>query len=107
MSGAERLVYEVAVTLAPGTNEDEYGDWMRDHHIPALLATRCFSAAEVSREDGAAPRYRTRYFAVDRAALQRYLSEHAPSLREDFQRRFGAGAEVRRETWEILDVWER
>jgi hypothetical protein len=105
MSRAERLVYEVAVTLAPGTNEDEYGDWMRDHHIPALLATRCFNAAEVAREDGVTGRYRTRYFAVYRAGLERYLREHAPKLRDDFQRRFGSGAEVRRETWELLDTW--
>jgi hypothetical protein len=52
-------------------------------------------------------RFRTRYFALDRAALERYLAEHASRLRNDFQRHFGEGSTVRREVWEVLEVWER
>ncbi|MGQ0641396.1 MAG: DUF4286 family protein [Gemmatimonadaceae bacterium] len=103
----DKLVYEVAVTLAPGTDADVFADWMRDHHIPALLATRCFSAAEFTRDDASHVRYRTRYFATDRAALERYLAGHATRLRADFQRHFGEGATVRREIWEVLEMWER
>lgn len=103
----EKLVYEVAVTLASGTDPDVFADWMRDHHIPAILATGCFSAAEFTRDDGAHLRYRTRYFATDRASLDRYQAEHAPRLRADFQRHFGEGATVRREVWELLELWER
>jgi hypothetical protein len=100
-------VYEVAVTLAPGTDADVFADWMRDHHIPALLATGCFSAAEFTRDVASHVRFRTRYFPTDRAALERYNTEHAARLRADFQRHFGEGATVRRETWEVLEVWER
>jgi hypothetical protein len=103
----EKLVYEVSVTLAAGTDPDVFADWMRDHHIPALLATRCFSAAEFTRDDASHVRYRTRYFAMDRASLERYQAEHATRLRADFQRHFGEGATVRREVWEVLETWER
>ncbi len=103
----EALVYEVAVTLAAGADVEVFVDWMRDHHIPGLLATRCFTAAEFTRDDASHVRFRTRYFATDRAALERYLAQHAPRLRDDFQRHFGEGATVRREIWEVLEVWER
>ena len=103
----ETVVYEVMVTLAAGTDVEVFADWMRDHHIPALLATRCFNAAEFERDTTVHLRFRTRYFATDRAALDRYLNEHAPRLRADLQRHFGEGATVRRETWEVLEVWER
>jgi hypothetical protein len=106
-SPADKLVYEVAVTLAPGADADVFADWMRDHHIPALLATRCFSAAEFTRDDSSHTRFRTRYFAIDRTALDRYLAEHTTRLRADFQRHFGEGATVRREIWEVLEIWER
>jgi hypothetical protein len=103
----EKLVYEVAVTLAPGADADVFADWMRDHHIPALLATGCFSAAEFTRDHASHIRYRTRYFAIDRDTLDRYQHEHAARLRADFQRHFGEGATVRREVWEVLERWER
>ena len=103
----ETLVYEVMVTLADGTDVEVFADWMRDTHIPALLATRCFSAAEFERDAAVHLRFRTRFFAIDRAAYDRYLSEHAPKIRADFQRHFGEGSTVRRETWEVIEIWER
>ncbi len=103
----DKLVYEVAVTLGPGVDAGVFADWMRDHHIPGLLATRCFNAAEFTRDDASHTRFRTRYFAIDRPALERYLAEHAPRLRADFQRHFGEGSTVRREIWEVLEMWER
>ena len=99
-------IYEVVVTLAPGTDSEVFTDWMRDHHIPALLATRCFTAASFEREQSLHPRFRVRYFAIDRGSLDTYLAEHASRIRADFQRHFGEGATVRRETWEVLEVWE-
>lgn len=103
----EQLVYDVAVTLAPGADVEVFADWMQEHHIPAMLATRCFSAAEFTRDDAAHMRFRLRCFVTERAALERYLSEHAPRLRDDFQRHFGEGATLRREVWQVLEVWER
>ncbi|MGH7710694.1 MAG: DUF4286 family protein [Gemmatimonadaceae bacterium] len=103
----EMLVYEVAVTLEQGADADVFVDWMHDYHIPGLLATRCFNAAEFTRDDTSHLRFRTRYFAIDREALDRYLAEHAPRLRAEFDRRFGQGTSVRREIWEVLEMWER
>ena len=50
-------------------------------------------------------RYRIRYEAPDRAALERYLAEHAARLRGDFAAHFPAGVELSREVWDALQLW--
>ena len=96
------VTYEVTAVVRPQLAGD-YERYMREQHIPDLLATGAFVAASFSQ---AGPgRYRIRYEAADRAALERYLAEHAPRLREDFLRHFPEGVELSREVWETLAAW--
>ncbi|MBA3345456.1 MAG: DUF4286 family protein [Gemmatimonadales bacterium] len=96
------LTYEITATLAPEL-VSRYEDYMRRHHIPALLATGCFKAARFSR---AAPgEYRMRYEAPDRATLERYLAEHAPGLRAEFDAEFPSGVALTRTIWETIQEW--
>jgi hypothetical protein len=94
--------YEVTATVAPELVE-RYETYMREEHIPALLATGYFATARLSR--GGPGRYRVRYDAPDRATLDRYLDQSAPGLRAEFAARFPSGVTVGREVWEVVQDW--
>ncbi|MBX6330668.1 MAG: DUF4286 family protein [Gemmatimonadaceae bacterium] len=96
------VTYEITATVRADL-ADGYERFMREHHIPHLLATGAFAAATLSRS--APGRYRVRYEAHSRAALDRYLAEHAPRLRQEFTAAFPAGIELSREEWTVLAQW--
>ena len=80
-----------------------YERYMTDRHISDLIDTGCFVEASFSRTEGR--RYRIRYEAPDRAALERYFSDHAERLRGDFHDHFPTGVAVTREEWTVLKHW--
>lgn len=90
------VTYEITADVDPALAAD-YESWMRAH-IADVLATGCFTGATFERSGTG--QYRIRYRAKDRATLDRYLSEHAPALREDFARHFPTGVTNAREVWE-------
>lgn len=88
--------YEVRVLvradLAPA-----FEAYMRETHLPEILATGCFATIRFERaEDGA---FRSCYEARNQADLNRYLAEHTAHFRADFMTHFPDGCEVRREIW--------
>ena len=96
------VTYEITARVAPHLVE-AYERYLRERHIPDLLATKYFVAAALTC---AAPgRYRIRYEAPDQAALDRYLAEHAPRLRAHFDEHFPQGVELSREVWTALALW--
>jgi hypothetical protein len=97
------VIYEVTALVAPDLVQD-YEHYMREDHIPAVLATGCFQRAAFARADS--HRYRMRYEALSSQDLERYLAGHAPALREDFAARFPEGVTVSREVWVVLRSWE-
>lgn len=98
------VIYEITVT-ARAELVREYEKYMRERHIPDLLATGYFRGAYFTR----APenRYRIRYEAFDQAALDEYLKTDAPRLRDDFLAHFPEGVELSREVWEVLQIWTK
>ncbi|MGH7586831.1 MAG: DUF4286 family protein [Gemmatimonadales bacterium] len=95
------MAYEVRVSLDPSRG-DAFEEWMRGHHVPAVLGSGCFTGAHFERLS--AGEYRTRYASATAGDLERYLADHAPGLRADFAARFG-GAQVAREVWETREAW--
>jgi hypothetical protein len=96
------LSYEVTLQVEPQL-ASEVERHMRQEHIPAIFATRCFRLIRFSR--AAAARFRTSYEATSREDLDRYLQDHAPAFRLDFQQRFPRGVIVTRETWVEQERW--
>ncbi|MER3444465.1 MAG: hypothetical protein C4333_10245 [Meiothermus sp.] len=96
------ITYEVTATVRPDLCE-AYERYMRERHIPDLLQTSAFAGASFSRS--APGRYRVRYEAHDRAALDCYLAHHAPRLRQHLLEQFPEGVELSREEWEVLEAW--
>lgn len=96
------IAYEVTVDVDEAVAE-RYIAYMKQRHIPQILATGCFAHAELDR--ATATRFRQRYLAAGLADLERYLEDHAPALRADFAREFPAGVTLSREIWEEYARW--
>jgi catechol 2,3-dioxygenase-like lactoylglutathione lyase family enzyme len=94
------VTYEITASVRVDVI-DSYERYMRDVHIPDLLATGCFASASLSRSEPG--RYRIRYEAPDQAALDRYLATHASELRARVDREFGSAVSLAREVWVVLD----
>jgi hypothetical protein len=93
------IIYEITALVDAG-QVGAYERFMREHHIPDLLATGCFSRATLARSSPG--RYRAGFEARDEADLERYLVDHAPRLRQDFASRFSAGVTLSREVWTVV-----
>lgn len=96
------ISYEVSVEVEESLI-DRYVEYMREKHIPAILATGCFAHAELDRAHET--RFRARYLAESLADLERYLEKNAPALRAEFSRHLPDGVTLTREIWEELGRW--
>jgi hypothetical protein len=98
------IAYEVTSEVEQGLMP-AYERYMRETHIPQVLATGCFHAAVFARSSPG--RYRTSYVARTQADLDRYLATHTAALRADFAAHFPEGVSLAREVWTTVERWER
>ena len=96
------ITYEVTATVREDLVK-AYEDFMLNTHIPDLLATGIFERASFSSNGRGV--YRIRYETEDIEVLDRYLSQHATALREDFARAFPEGITVERDIWMLLETF--
>lgn len=96
------IVYEVTATIDPDL-VGKFERYMLDKHIADVLATGAFVSA--SFESSGQGRYRTRYIADTQEALDSYLADFAPSLRDDVADIFPNGIQFSREYWVVLDTF--
>jgi 3-hydroxyisobutyrate dehydrogenase len=98
----ECVTYEVAARVDPGL-VDEYESFMRDTHIADVVRTGCFVHGRLERAGAGA--FRVSYYATSQDDVDRYLKEHAPRLRGDFEQRFPQGILLTRTVWEDRTRW--
>jgi hypothetical protein len=98
-----RITYEITAVVENDLIT-EYEEFMTERHIPDLMATGAFASATLSRSSPG--RYRIRYEARSREALDEYLANHARRLRNHLAGTFPAGIEFTREEWEVLAAFE-
>jgi hypothetical protein len=96
------LVYEVTAVVERELAE-EWERYMRERHIPDVLATGWFTRVSLVRAPGG--RYRICYHAESAADLDRYLTGAAPALRAAFSTRYPGGVALTRESWELVQEW--
>jgi hypothetical protein len=90
--GEAEAVYAVTVRLDAAV-ADEWVEWMARVHIPAVLATGCFSGCSMQREieGNRAPGRETFVLEYRAASLERlhdYQREHAPALQQAHTARY-------------------
>lgn len=98
------ITYEVHVEVRPDLAA-AFETYMRERHIPQILATGCFAA--ISFEWSEEGRYRTRYQADSQADLDRYLQQHTEGFRADFLAHFPEGCSASRGCWVGVEDWRR
>lgn len=76
------ITTKVAASIAP-----DWLRWMQQDHIPAVMATGCFTEYKMVRllevDDSEGPTYAIQYHAAGKADYEHYLSEYAAALRKD------------------------
>ena len=99
----QMIIYEITATVRADLT-GEYETFMIERHIPDLHATGSFEGASLSRSTKG--RYRIRYEARSRDALDQYLAEHASRLRQHVADTFPDGIQLSREEWEHIQTWD-
>nr|WP_314861619.1 DUF4286 family protein [uncultured Undibacterium sp.] len=96
------ILYEVSVNIRIDLSE-QFERYMREKHIPEILATKCF---EEIRFDKVNPgHYRTCYQASSTANYERYINEFASAMRADFMAHFPEDCVPSRLVYETLQSW--
>ncbi len=85
------MIYNVTVGIDQSI-EAEWVPWMKEVHIPAVLATGLFLNSKIYKvlhenSDGSIS-YSVQYFANSIVEIQQYLEEHAPRLVEAHKQKF-------------------
>jgi len=84
-------IYNVTTNIEESVH-DEWVNWMRETHIPDVLATGKFLNAKMSRvlveEEMGGITYSVQFTTIDKETLNLYYQENAASLRNDVQKRF-------------------
>lgn len=86
------FIYNVTTKVHWSINE-QWVQWMKEIHIPAVIATSCFEKAQMARlletDDTEGPTYAVQYFAPSMDAYREYLEVHATTLREESFKQWG------------------
>jgi hypothetical protein len=86
------FIYNVTTKVSPNVVA-AWIKWMKEEHLPAIMATGCFGHYSFSRlldmdeEDG--PTFTVQFHAADKSKFDRYESDHAPSLRKASLEKWG------------------
>lgn len=96
------VIYEILATVGDAVRPS-WELYMQSEHVPEVIAAGGFLGATLERGDGG--RYRIRYHAADRDALDRYLATAAPALRRAALARFPEGVTLSRDTWQVVATW--
>ncbi|RAV27570.1 DUF4286 family protein [Sinomicrobium soli] len=85
-------IYNVTTNIDEALH-DEWLHWMREEHIPEILATGKFSNARILRvlveEEMGGITYSVQYIADRRDMLEKYYKEDAAAFDEKARQRFG------------------
>lgn len=85
------IIYNVTINIDDSVHDD-WLHWMKNEHIPDMLATKKFSAAKMCKvmveEDLGGSTYSVQYQTDSKATLLAYYAEHADQMRSKGNRLF-------------------
>lgn len=84
-------IYNVTTNIEESVHQ-EWLQWMKEVHIPDVLATGKFLSAKMAKvlveEEMGGTTYSVQFTTVDKESLERYYEEDADRLRRDVTKRF-------------------
>jgi Domain of unknown function (DUF4286) len=98
------ILYNVTSSLDAAI-ADDWVAFMRDTHMPEVLATGCFIKSQLLRllneeEDGIT--YAAQYYAISLEQREAYQTHFAPALRADMDAHFGGRYAAFRTVLEVV-----
>ena len=79
------IIYNVTSKVAFEI-EDDWVKWMLEEHLSEVVATGCFTHAQLLRllesDDDEGATYTAQYFATSKELQEKYIAEFSASLRE-------------------------
>lgn len=100
------IIYSVTVNIDHDVH-DEWVKWMRDVHIPDVMATGYFLENRFARvlllDDETGATYSIQYLCKNMADLQIYQGSHAPRLQADVKERYDGKFVAFRTVLETVD----
>ena len=84
------ILYNVTVSIDPSAHE-EWTKWMREVHIPDVLATGCFLESRLSRiqgEEEGGMTFSVMYLSPSQEMFDKYQAEFAPKLQAEHAQLF-------------------
>ena len=100
------ILYNVTVSVDKSA-ESEWLDWMKNEHIPEVLATNLFNEHKLlkilQQQEGDSQTYAIRYFLSSMADFETYESSYAATLRSKSQKAFGDKCVAFRTLLQVVD----
>lgn len=100
------ILYSVTVSIDQNV-ANEWITWMRETHVPEVMATGCFIESKICRlinaeEDGGLT-YSFQYLAKDQAEYDRYQNNFAKALQKDHSDKYAGKFAAFRTLLHVLD----
>ena len=84
------ILYNVTINIDV-TVHDEWLTWMKEVHIPEVMASGCFTENKICRilaEEEGGKAYSIQYFAPDMETYIKYQTEFSPVLQEEHTKKY-------------------
>jgi hypothetical protein len=79
------FIYNVTIKIQ-GPIHTAWLQWLKEEHVPEVLATNCFTKATIVRlleiDDSEGPTYAIQYTAESKAAYNLYIEKYGSQLRQ-------------------------
>jgi hypothetical protein len=86
------IVYNVTVKTEHSITS-AWLDWMKEEHIPDIIATGCFTHAQILRllevDESDGPTHAVQYYAESRALYNRYIERFSDIMRNKAMEKWG------------------
>ena len=85
-----KIIYNVTVNIDNNVR-DEWREWMKENHIPDVMATGLFLEARFTKilaESEGGTSYSLQYYCASQEDLNEYQEKHAPALQRDHTERY-------------------
>jgi hypothetical protein len=100
------FIYNVTIQVSWQIH-DAWLRWMQEEHIPAVMATHCFTKNKLlklhEQDETEGPTYITQYYAASKALYNRYIELYAPALRKATVEQWGNAVFAFRTLLEVIE----
>ncbi len=100
------IVYNVTVKTEHAITA-AWLQWMKEEHIPEIIATGCFTDARILRllevDDSEGPTHAVQYFAESRALYNRYIQQFSGEMRQKALDKWGNKFIAFRSVMQVVD----